>query len=357
MRVIMGSADGPEREAVERAEGCPHVIIPFTRAITPWQDLRCLWQLVRLMRKERPDIVHTHTPKAGLLGMLAARLAGVPVRIHTIAGLPYMTATGRRRALLRRVEQLTYRAAQHVWPNSPSMLNFVLADRLCDPGKLDIVGRGSTNGINLDRFSQGAVTAERRAAARGCIAYEEGKTYLTAIGRVVRDKGIPELLEAFLLLHAERQDLRLLLIGPMEQERSEETLPPKLIATVDSHPGIFHLPWTDDVPAFLTLTDILVFPSHREGFPNVLLQAGAMQCPIICSAIPGNVDIVEDGVTGRLFPVGDVEALGHQIRAAIEHPARNMEMAATLRTFIENRFDREVIHSELRRRYLALLEF
>ena len=355
-RVLMGSADGPERVLVVAAEGCPHEVIPFTRAITPLQDLRCLAALVSLMRRERPHIVHTHTPKAGLLGMLAARIAGVPVRIHTIAGLPYMTARGRRRQLLRRVEQLTYWGAQHVWPNSPSMLDFVRAERLCAPHKLDMVAGGSTNGIDLEEFSAAAVSEQRRAAARESIRHEAGRVYLTAIGRVVRDKGIPELIDVFVELQAARPELCLLLIGPLEEERSEETLATSTVETIRTHSAIRHVSWTDDVPAFLAISDLLVFPSHREGFPNVPLQAGAMECPIVCSAIPGNVDIVEDGVTGRLFAVGQRTALTAALRAALEAPEGNREMATALRRKIEDRFDRRVIHAELLRRYQALLQ-
>lgn len=355
LEVIMVSADGPEREVVQREEGCPHRIIPFTRTITPLQDLRCLWQLIMMMRELRPDIVHTHTPKAGLLGMLAARILGVPVRIHTIAGLPFMTATGFKRRLLMAMERLTYWGAQHVWPNSPSMLAYVRQQGLCPQRKLDIIGHGSTNGIDLGVFSPEAVSEARREAVRHQIGYQTDSTYLMAIGRVVRDKGIPELVAAFTRLRPHNQKIKLVLVGPLEEERSEELLPPDTLHSIRQHPDILHVHWTDDVPAFLTVADLLVHASHREGFPNVLLQAGAMRCPIVCSAIPGNIDIVENNVTGLTFPVGDAKALKEVLQRALWEEAMMRQMTTNLREIVAQRFERNTIHQALFEKYQTLI--
>lgn len=354
-RVVLGSADGPEREKVMRREQCPHVIIPFTRAITPLQDLRCLRQLVGMMRRLRPAIVHTHTPKAGLLGMLAARLAGVPVRIHTIAGLPYMTASGRRRRLLIQIERITARAAQHIWPNSQSILAEVRRRRLCSPEKLGIVGQGSTNGIDIEEFSPDRVSDDRSEHAREQVGYRNDRRYLVAIGRLVRDKGILELLEAFEAIHRDRPEVHLVLAGPLEQQRSEETLPEETVSLIGRHPAIIHIPWTDDVPAFLGLADILVHASHREGFPNVLLQAGAMHCPVVCSAIPGNTDLVEDGHTGLTFPVGQAGKLEKKLRFALDTPDALREYADKLQEKVVTDFRREAVHRAMLDRYRALL--
>ena len=356
MDVLMGSADGPEREAVMDSEGCPHLVIPFTRAITPVEDLRCLRQLVAIMRRERPDIVHTHTPKAGLLGMLAARIAGVPVRIHTIAGLPFMTTTGKRRRLLIAMEKLTYLAAQHVWPNSKSMLAFMREENLCPERKLDMIGQGSTNGIDLGRFSRSSVTEEAEHIVKTQIGYEAGKTYLMAIGRIVRDKGMAELLTAFGHLQLDYPELRLVLVGPLEKERPEETLPPENLAAIADNPAVIHVGWTDDVPAYLKVADILVHASHREGFPNVPLQAGAMECPIVCSTIPGNIDIVDDGVTGRRFRVGDARDLERMLRLALNTPEVMQDMAQALYAKVVANFDRKVIHRLILDRYRLLLK-
>lgn len=355
-QVVLLSADGPERAEVMAREGVPHQLVPFTRAITPWQDLRCLWQLVRFMRRERPDIVHTHTPKAGLLGMLAARIAGVPVRIHTVAGLPLMTASGPRRRLLSLMERLTYLGAQHVWPNSPSLLAYIRDHGLCPEAKLGMIGSGSSNGIDLHQYAPDAVSAARLSAAKAAIAYENGAVYLLAVGRIVRDKGIAELVSAFTALHQSDSRLRLVLLGPIERERPEETLGPELLQVLDAHPAVRHLPWSDDVPAFMALADLLVHASHREGFPNVPLQAGAMGCPIVCSHIPGNIDIVDHGRTGLTYPVGDAQALTAAIQAVLADPAAARKWALALRQRVEAEFDRKVIHHALLQRYQSLLK-
>ena len=150
--VLMISADGPELAEVIKKEQCRHIIVPMTRKITPFRDLSCLFQLIRIFRKEKPAIVHTHTPKAGLLGMLAAKFCGVKIRIHTVAGLPLMVEKGFTYQLLKFIERITYAAATEVWPNSNSLLGFILAEKLTRPGKLRIIGRGSTNGIDINRF-------------------------------------------------------------------------------------------------------------------------------------------------------------------------------------------------------------
>lgn len=353
--VLMASADGPERAGVIANEGCEHVIIPFTRAITPIQDVRCLWQLLLLMRRWKPDVVHTHTPKAGLLGMLAARIAGVPVRIHTIAGLPFMTTAGRRRQLLIAMERLTYWGAQHVWPNSASMLAYVREQRLCPERKLGMIAGGSTNGIDLDVFTRSAVGEERLEAVRQLLPREPDAMWVVAIGRVVYDKGIAELVAAFETLQSDYPQLRLLLAGPMERERVEEMLPAPTLLRIADNPAIHHLPWVDDVAALLCLADVLVHASHREGFPNAPLQAGAMECPIVCSDIPGNIDVVTHGETGLTYPVGDAQALSRALRQLLDNREAARIRAAALRQKVETQFDRKVIHVALLRHYNELL--
>jgi hypothetical protein len=151
--VVMVSSDGPELADVLRNEQCRHMIIPMTRKMTPFADVRSLWLLYRFFKKEKPDIVHSHTPKGGLLAMLAAKFAGVKIRVHTIAGLRFMTSKGMTRKVLVFMEKLTGRAATHVWPNSFSLLDYIIENKLVTPSKLEVISKGSSNGINLGRFS------------------------------------------------------------------------------------------------------------------------------------------------------------------------------------------------------------
>jgi glycosyltransferase involved in cell wall biosynthesis len=354
--VLMISADGKERVEVMRDENCPHRIVPMTRAITPFQDLKCLWQLIKIFRKKRPGIVHSHTPKAGLLGMLAAKIAGVPVRIHTVAGMPLMTTTGLRKRLLFGIEMLTYWAAQQVWPNSRSLLQFIREHRMAPESKLQIISNGSSNGVETERFSASALLPAKLEAIKRQIRFDESRPYLLAVGRVVVDKGIGELVGSFLELKKEFPNLNLILLGPLEKERPEETLPTDTLTIIENHPHIVHIHWSDDVEYFLRLATILVHPSYREGFPNVLLQAGAMQCPIVCSAITGNVDVVEHERTGLLFEAKNQNDLTEKLRFALEHPAVMHDFSERLRKIIEEKFDRKAIHEKLYQRYLELLK-
>ncbi len=253
------------------------------------------------------------------------------------------------------MEKITCWGANHVWPNSLSMLEAVRSLRICPERKLEIIGRGSTNGIDLGQFSPSSVEKGQVDHVRETIGYDPSLSYLAVIGRVVKDKGIGELVEAFIRLFESFPRIRLLLIGPLERERAEETLSAETLDLIDRHPGIQHIGWTDEVPAYLHVADLLVHPSHREGFPNVLLQAGAMGCPIVCSAIPGNIDIVTDGSTGLSFPVGDAVALEARIRSALERPDAMRAMAQRLRSIVEDRYDRQVLHQLLLERYEELL--
>jgi glycosyltransferase involved in cell wall biosynthesis len=353
--VIMVSTNDERVSTLIQREKSRHFAIPFTRVISPIKDLLCLAQLIRLVLAEKPDIIHTHTPKAGLLGMLAAKICRVPHRIHTVAGLPFMTAVGLKKKLLINVEKLTYWSANQVWPNSNSMLKVIDEGNLCPSNKLNIIANGSSNGIDLSVFSREKVTAERLIAAKEVLSYKEDVLYLLAIGRIVNDKGIIELLEAFQQLSTKFEAVQLVLVGPLEYVRSEESLSEDLVTTIRSNPRITHVSWTDDVPAFLALANVLIHASHREGFPNVPLQAGAMECPVVCSDIPGNIDIVENDVTGRLFPVGDSQRLTEAVLDAIAEPEKNQKMVKELRAQIENQFSRPFIQKSLLKRYHTLL--
>jgi glycosyltransferase involved in cell wall biosynthesis len=351
--VIMVSADGKERAEVIRNEGCEHHIIPMTRKITPLADLRSLWKLYRFFKKEKPDIVHSHTPKAGLLGMIAARMAGVKVRIHTVAGLRFMTAGGFTRTLLVRMEKFTAGCATHVWPNSQSLMDYIKNNRLAAQRKLQVIGYGSSNGINLQRYSTAVLEKEKIDETKQQLQYREDITYLLCVGRIVKDKGIDELLTAFESVYSDKKQLRLVLLGSFEDDLDPVSENARRI--LKEHPGIIHINWSDRVEYFMHLASLLIHPSYREGFPNVLLQAGAMNCPILCSRIEGNVDIVDDGQTGLIAEVKDAASLETKLRYALDHPEQLKVFSAHLRDKIEKRFDQRFVHESLKNKYLELL--
>lgn len=351
--VIMVSADGKELQDVLQYEGCPHYIIPMTRKITPFADLISLWRLYRFLRKEKPDIVHSHTPKAGLLAMLAAKMAGIKLRIHTIAGLRFMTSAGLTRKILVGMEKVTANAATHVWPNSNSLLKYVKENKLVKPGKLEVIGKGSSNGIDLGRFSKSTLVASEMERAKQVISYDSSLTYILSVGRIVKDKGISELANAFVALYNGNRKLRLVLIGSFEEKL--DPLDENVMNLIKTHPGIILAGWHDEVEYYMSIANLLVHASYREGFPNVVLQAGAMECPIVCSRIEGNIDIVDEGINGVIFTSKDEADLYQKLKQAIDDPVGMKQKAVLLRKKIEENFDRKFVQEQLRKKYDLLL--
>ena len=350
--VIMVSAEGREVDQVVKTEGVRHEVIPFTRKITPLTDLKCIWQLIQLFKKEKPDIVHTHTPKAGLLGMIAANLAGVNIRIHTLAGMPAMAAEGRKKNLLELAEKWTYSNATEVWPNSQGLRRFVVKNGLCPETKLRIIGKGSSNGVDLDKFNRESLKENHLVAATMRIMPGEDEFIILAVGRLVRDKGLGELVSAFLNSKIVNRS-KLVLLGAFEQEL--DPLDPETVQTIQDHPKIIQIDWTDHVAHYLALADVLVHSSHREGFPNVLLEAGAMHVPVICSDIIGNTDIVTQQKTGLVFPVKDAAVLKEALEFAFVKRDRMASYAANLYQEITANYDRKVIQKEIFINYQRLL--
>jgi glycosyltransferase involved in cell wall biosynthesis len=351
--VVMVSSEGKEWPDLLANEGCEHRIVHMTRKITPFQDLKSLWQLYRLFKKEKPDIVHSHTPKGGLLGMLAAKMAGVKIRIHTIAGLRFMTATGTTKRILVFMEKLTSKAAHHVWPNSYSLLNYIRHHKLVSEKKLQVIGHGSSNGVDLNRYSVAALKPEKISQIKKLLNYDEGLCYLLNMGRIVKDKGVDEVFKAFKVVHADNPKLRLIVLGAFEDDL--DPISDEARETLKTHPAIIHIDWSDHVEYFMHLSHLLVHASYREGFPNTLLQTGAMGCPIVCSAIEGSVDIVTHNETGLLFQPGNTEDLLEKLQYALAHPDEMERYAASLRSKIEKYFSQSYLHARMKEKYLELL--
>lgn len=348
----MVSADGREVQEVCRREGCSHYVIPFTRKITPFHDLYCLWLLFRLFKREKPDIVHSHTPKAGLLAMIAAKLAGVKTKIHTVAGMPYMVAEKNKKRLLIAMEKLTFKWADEVWPNSHSLKNFMLEEGLLDESKVKVIGHGSSNGVDLERFSRNALAENHLIAATIRITPSENDFLILAVGRLVRDKGVEELVEAFLQSKVSQYG-KLVLLGSFEQKLNP--INDDIIRKIQDHPRIVQVEWSDHVAHYFALADVLVHASHREGFPNVLLEAGAMQVPVICSDIIGNVDLIANRKTGLVFPVKNAEILKDALEFAFVKRDYMQQLADNLYQEVREKFDRKDMHQLILENYKRLL--
>lgn len=355
LEVTAVSADKKELERVAQKFGVKSYHVEMTRKITPIQDLKAILKLYKFLKKEKPKMVHTHTPKAGLVGMIAARLAGVPVRLHTVAGLPLMEATGMKRIVLNMVEKITYACAHQVYPNSKGLEQFILKEKFCSPGKLKVIGNGSSNGINTEHFTLKHFTAEQLRDVRDKLGITQNAFVFVFIGRLVKDKGINELVSAFRnIAFPNTQPTKLILVGPLESDL--DPLLPETLQEIETNPDILTVGFRQDVRPYLAISDALVFPSYREGFPNVVMQAGAMGLPAIVTDINGCNEIIEDGKNGLIIPPKDSRSLQHKMTDLVNRPALRQELAANARPMIESRYRQEVVWEALLQEYRSLLD-
>ena len=352
------SSEGEELREVRENEGVVMEAINMSRKITPFQDLKSLWEMWNFLRKEKPQIVHTHTPKAGIIGMLAARLAGVPHRLHTVAGLPLMEATGIKRKILNFVEKLTYSSATRVYPNSKGLYDFILQNNFTQSNKLKIIANGSSNGINTTFFSPEQVSETEKAALREKLNIQPDDFVFVFVGRIVSDKGINELIKAFSELQtAENNELtgiKLLLVGGLESDL--DPLNPETLAEINQNKDIISAGFQQDVRPFFAISDALAFPSYREGFPNVVMQAGALGLPSIVSDINGCNEIIVEGENGLIIPPKNVEKLKEKMLTLAKDKNLYIKLKENSRRMIESRYEQSVVWNALLEEYEGLLQ-
>lgn len=349
--VIAISSDGNVFDEMLQEQGNPrNYKVQLTRKITPWQDLKALFILWRIFKKEKPFIVHTHTPKAGTIGMWAAWLAGVPNRLHTVAGLPLLVATGRKRMILNVVEKLTYAAATKVYPNSFRLLDIIEDLKFTRHDKLKVIGNGSSNGIDTEFFSKEAVMTDKNAYNTFERIYNNNLFTFCFVGRIVSDKGINELVKAFIRVHEQNPKTRLILVGPFEDNLNPVL--PEVKNEILHHNDILFMDFQKDVRPFMLASDAFVFPSYREGFPNVVMQAGALGLPQIVTNINGCNEIIIEGENGTIIPVGDESALHEKMMWMINNDLTEMRKKA--REMITSRYERKDMWKALLAEYQSL---
>lgn len=345
--VLAVSSPGDALEDIARDEGVRTAGVPMERRISPFKDLVSLWRLYRVFRRERPAMVHSITPKAGLLSMMAAWAARVPVRLHTFTGLVFPTATGLKQKILIFTDRLTCACATHIVPEGEGVKND-LTNYHITRKPLRVLGHGSVCGIDLTRFER---IPEVMAAAEA-LRRPDVFTFIF-IGRLVGDKGINELVEAFKEVHRQYPATRLLLVG--ESESQLDPLQPATTAEIGANPAIEAVGRQNDVRPWLAASDALVFPSYREGFPNVVIEAGAMGLPSIVTDINGSREIIEDGRNGVVIPPRSSEALRDAMCAMISDADSRRAMASVSRQMVADRYEQGYVRRCLKEYYKEII--
>jgi glycosyltransferase involved in cell wall biosynthesis len=355
--LCVSSGPAKDLEEVAKREGVKVQEVKMTRQITPFKDLKSVWKLYKLFKKEKPTIVHTHTPKAGIVGMLAANLARVPVRLHTVAGLPLMEAQGLKRFVLDTVEKLTYTFATKVYPNSKGLEEFILSHRFTNKSKVKMIGNGSSNGIDTIFFNPSLYTADTKQELRAQLGISEKDFVFVFVGRLVSDKGINELVNAFNWLTSQPVNrsthYKLLLVGPLETEL--DPLQDQTLNEIESNPSIITTGFQPDVRPYFAISNALVFPSYREGFPNVVMQAGAMGLPSIVTDINGCNEIIEDGKNGLIIPPKDAKALQEKMLKLMQDEQLYKHLASNSREIITSQYEQKLVWEALLVEYKHLL--
>lgn len=344
--MVAVASPGKDLEEVGEREGIRTVEIRMERRISPIQDLKSLFALIKLIRKEKPWMVHTMNPKAGLLGMLAAWICGVPVRFHLFTGLVFPTSKGLKRKLLMTTDKLTCACATFINPEGEGVKRDLERFGITHK-ELHIVGNGNINGIDMTYFDRTEEVMKKAESIR-----EKDCVTFCFVGRIVGDKGMNELAEAFARLEKEFPSCRLLLVGDFEEKLDPVSPETKRMFLENSR--VTFAGWQQDIRPYLAASDIFVFPSYREGFPNVVLQAGAMGLPSIVTDINGSSEIIRDGVNGVIIPPRDTEALWKAMRNMLTDEAARRKMAANARNLIGSRYDRTFLWQELKKTYKSL---
>jgi glycosyltransferase involved in cell wall biosynthesis len=287
--------------------------------------------------------------------MLAAWLARVPIRLHTVAGLPLVEATGAKRILLNRVEQLTYACATRVYPNSQGLKEIIVENKFTSPKKLKILANGSSNGINTSYFNLHVITENEKHKLRQQLTIHKNDFIFIFVGRLVGDKGINELVAAFQKLQNSSPITRhssLIFVGPLET--ALDPLLPETLVAIKNNKNIISVGWQQDVRPYLAISHCLAFPSYREGFPNVVMQAGAMGLPSIVTNINGCNEIIEDYKNGLIIPVKEEEELYKAMKELTENQELYQQLAQNARPMITSRYEQQVVWNALLEEYRSL---
>lgn len=350
--VIAVSSDKHRLEKYSNSENINFFYLNLTRKITPFNDLISLYRFYKFLKKEKPFIVHTHTPKAGIIGMLASYLANVPHRLHTVAGLPLLESKGFKRLLLNFVEKITYKCSTKVYPNSRGLEEIILKNKFTEKNKIKVIGNGSSNGIDIQYFDPKLYSNQEKEIIRNKLKINKDDFVYIFIGRIVGDKGINELIEAFNSLSKKYNNFKLLLVGDFEENL--DPIREMTKKTINFNNNIQLLGFQNDVRPFLAISNTLVFPSYREGFPNVVMQCAAMGLPCIVSNINGCNEIIQNGYNGLIIPPKNVSLLKNEMLRIFEDKELYLILSNNARESITKNYNQKFYWNELLNEYKSL---
>lgn len=347
--VVVVSSPGEEMETIARREGVRCVAVPMQRHISPALDLKSLWGLIKVFRREKPNMVHSITPKAGLLSMMAAWFCRVPVRLHTFTGLVFPTSKGIKRQILMFTDRLTCFCATHIVPEGEGVKSDLIKNRITRK-PIKVLGHGNVRGIDLRHYDP------RRPEVKAEAAKIRKKDLFTFIfvGRIVGDKGINELVEAFERLKKEIPAIRLLLVGKYEADL--DPLSSTTSEIIDTDSNIEAVGLQNDVRPWMAAAAALVFPSYREGFPNVVIEAGAMGIPAIVTDINGSREIIIEGENGLIIPPRNADALYTAMKEMVVNDALRESMASKARKLVAERYEQSYVRKCLKEYYTQILK-
>ncbi|WP_396146821.1 glycosyltransferase family 4 protein [Flavobacterium sp.] len=349
--VVAVSGQDVHLENVDNREGVRTIPVAFQRQISPFKDFVSLIKLYKVLRKEKPLIVHSITPKAGLLSMLAAYFAGVPIRIHTFTGLIFPYKKGFLHHLLLFLDKILCRFATHIIPEGEGVKKDLVAFKVTKK-PLKVIANGNVNGIDLDFFNPNKVSQIEQENLKQQLHIAASDFVFVFVGRLVSDKGINELVAAFTNLCKQNSNCKLLLVGPFENEL--DPLNRETLDLISSNKSIITVGFQDDVRPYLAISNVFVFPSYREGFPNVVLQAGAMNLPCIVTDISGSNEIIISNETGIIIPVKNEIAIFDAMQLLFHDNDLFQKLQSKSRVNIVSRFQQEFVWNSLLQEYKRL---
>lgn len=344
--VTVITSSGPELQGLS-VRGVSIENIEIARSINPLSDLLALFRLLRCFRRNRFDIVHSTTPKAGLLCALAGVLARLPVRLHTFTGQPWVNMVGIMRLVARGADWLIGRLNTHCYADSESQRDVLIAEGLISARKISVLGKGSLAGVDIKRFNISRWPVSEKLMLRRDLGFSAHSRIILFVGRMTREKGIGELLQAFQMLRIEGYDADLLMVGPIDDERGGSV-------GLAGLPRVKHVGYTDCPERYMAVADVLCLPSYREGFGTVVIEAAAMGLPTVGTGIYGLTDAVEDGVTGILVPPKNTAALAKAMRTILDEPDLRADLGRAALERCIKYFDADKVNALVADEYVRL---